>query len=300
MSDEITTAMVDTYNQGIEILAQQTRTKLAPHVRQESKNGERVSFDQIGLVAAQKADIRHQDTQYVNTPHRRRWVLHDDWDVADLIDKKDLIDILSDPGGSYSQVMLNALNRERDATLISQALGTNYIGKLGTTAQAFLAANQIAHGGTGFTLAKVRTAMKILKQANGVEGDVDLTVAWTSYQEDEFINTTEVKSIDYNTQRVLVDGGMGDGKFYGFNYVRLEDWTDQEATVHRILPLAGGVRTCVAWVKQALLENMPAVPMIRVDPLPTKKYSWQYFAAASFGATRMQDNLVVQIDVQET
>lgn len=298
MSDEITTAMIDTYNTGIELLAQQMTTKLASRVRQESKTGERVSFDQVGLVAAKKADVRHQDTQYTNTPHRRRWVLHDDWDVADLLDKKDIINILNDPGGSYTQVMLAALMRERDATIISAALGSAYTGKLGTTVTPFLAANQIAHGGTGFTLQKVRDTMKLLKASNGVEGNPDLTIAWTSAQEDEFINTTEVKSFDFNTQKVLVSGGM-DGVFYGFSYVRLEDWTDEEGSVHRILPKVTTVRTCVAWVKNGLLENVPSAPMARTSEMSNKKYSWQYFAAASIGATRMQESLVVQIDVQE-
>ena len=66
-----------------------------------------------------------------------------------------------------------------------------------------------------------------------------MTIAWTSAQEEEFLDTTEVKSIDFNTQRVLVDGGMGDGRFYGFEYVRLEDWTDEEGTLHEIIPKTG-------------------------------------------------------------
>lgn len=299
MSDEITTAMVDTYNQGIEILAQQEQMKLAGRVRMESDTGERVSFDQIGAVAANKATVRHQDTQYVNTPHRRRWVQMTDWDVADLLDKRDIIKILNDPGGSYTRVMLAALRREQDADVVANAIGTAFTGKTGLTQVNLDPTHQIPAGGTGFTLQKVRDTMKLLKASNGVEGNPELTIAWTSFQEDEFMNTTEVKSVDFNTQRVLVSGGL-DGVFYGFNYVRLEDWTDQEGSLHRILPYAGTTRTCVAWVKNGVLHNAPAPPMARVSEMPNKKYSFQYFAAASFGSTRMQEDLVVQIDCVET
>lgn len=298
MSDQITVAMVDTYNTGIEMLVQQKQSKLADRVRREADQGERVSFDQIGPVAVRKRTGRHEDTKYINTPHLRRWVDPFDYDVADLLDKQDVIRILNDPGGTYAENFVAAFLREQDADIIEQALGTAYTGKTGTTQVPFLAANQIAHGGTGFTLAKVRSAMKKLKASNGVEGNPDLTIAWTSAQEDEFMDTAEVKSIDYNNQKVLVSGGM-DGVFYGFNYVRLEDWTDELGTVHQILPKVSTTRTCLAWVKQGLLHNLPAPPRVRTEELPTKGYSWQIYAAATFGSTRMQESLLVQIDVVE-
>lgn len=298
MSDEITTAMVDTYNTGIEMLAQQMQSKLIDRVRTESKTGERNAFDQLGAVAARKKTGRHSDTKYINSPHRRRWVMQDHYVVADLLDEEDLIEILNNPGGAYSRAFVAALNRERDAEVIRAALGTSFTGKNGTELVPFPAGNIIPDGGTGMTLAKVSGAMRRLKQANAVEGDAELTIAWTAVQEEEFINLPEVKSVDFNNQRVLVSGGM-DGKFYGFDYERLEDWTDEEGTLHRILPKTGTVRSCVAWVKDGILLNNPKVPMVRADPLPGKDYSWQYHGKASFGGTRMQESKVIQINVQE-
>lgn len=298
MSDEITTAMVDTYNDGIELLAQQTRSKLIEYVRTEAESGERNSFDQVAPVAARRRDDRHGDTQYIHSPHRRRWVTTENWYVSDLLDEPDMRRILNNPSGEYSANFIAALNRERDAEIIEKAIGTAYTGKTGTTQVAFPAGYQIAHGGTGFTLAKVQAAMTLLKGGNAVDQNMmDLYVAWTSAQEEEFMDTTEVKSHDYNTQRVLVRGAMD--TFYGFNYVRLEDWTDEEGTLHRILPKSGTVRTCVAWVKNGLLMNEPKQPQVRVAQLPGKHYSWQFYGDADFGATRMQETHVVQIDVQE-
>ncbi len=298
MSTEITTFMVDAYNEGIEHLASQMQSKLLDRVRVESKTGERNSFDQVGSVAARKRTDRHGDTQYINTPHRRRWVVTDPFEVADLLDEPDMLRILNDPGGAMSVEFIAALNRERDATIVSAALGTAFTGKQGQTAVTLPSGQQIAAGGTGFTLAKVRDAMRRLKAANAVEGDADLTIAWTSAQEDEFLNTTEVKSHDFNTQRVLVKGRLDD-EFYGFNYVRLEDWTDELGQLHRILPKTGTVRTCLAWVKDGLLLNNAKEPNVRVSQLATKKYSWQWYGCADFGATRMQEPKVLQLDVEE-
>lgn len=306
MSNEITTAMVDTFNTGIEMLAQQMSSKLKGRVRVESKPGKRNAFDQVGSVAVSQVTVRHEDTRYINSPHRRRWVGLIDFDVADLLDKEDVIRILNDPSGEYIRAFVAAFNRQRDQSILEAALATAYTGEDGTGTQAMLAANQIAAGGDGFTLAKVKSAMRILKAGSAVEadmdgGDFDLTVAWTSFQEEEFLDTTEVKSIDYNTQKVLVDGGMGNGKFYGFNYVRLEDWTDDvTGTKHRIVAHDGvTTRSCVAWKKDGLLLNEPRPPYSEVDRMPGKRQSTQLWVGGSFGATRMQEPKVVQIDCVE-
>ena len=298
MSGEITTAMVDTYNTGIEMLAQQMESRLLGRVRRESEPGERMAFDQVGVVAARKRTTRHGDTQYINSPHRRRWVTMEDFEIADLLDLQDILRILNNPGDAYSTAFIAALNRQRDAEIIDAARRTAFIGKKGTDTISLPAGQIIPHGGTGFTLPKVATAMETLKTANAVDGAAELTIAWTAKQEAEFINTTEVKSVDYNTQRVLVSGGM-DGEFYGFTYERLEDWTDELGTLHRILPKMGTVRSCMAWVRDGIVLNDPAPPMVRISQLPEKGYAYQYYGYSTFGCTRMQETKIVEIEVQE-
>ena len=54
MSNEITTAMVDTYNTGIEMLAQQMMSKLRSRVREESKTGNKA----CGLLCRLELSLR--------------------------------------------------------------------------------------------------------------------------------------------------------------------------------------------------------------------------------------------------
>jgi len=299
MSDQITTAMVDTYKSGLTMLAQQKQSKLLGRVRVEHDTGKRVSFDQIGAVKARKKTERNGDTKYINTPHKRRWATHEDFEIADLMDKFDVIKILNQPGGEYAKAFIAALNRERDTSILAAALGTAYTGETGLTGVALPAAQKIAVGGTGFTYAKVEEAMDILAGGNAVDPDSELTIAWTRKQEKEFLQNAEVKSIDYNTQKVLVKGGMGDAPFYGFTYVRLEDWTDEEGATNQIIPKSGTTRSCVAWVKNGLLLNEPGPSEVLVDRMPGKGQATQIWSGASFAATRMQESMVVQIDVLE-
>lgn len=299
MSNQITTAMVDTYRTGLQMLAQQKKCRLESAVMIEKEIGKRVSFDQIGVVAARERTSRHADTPRVNVPHRRRWVSMKDFELADLLDWSDLLKILNNPGGAYSQAFIAALNRARDKNIIDNMLGTSYAGEDGTTAIALPSTQKIAAGGTGFTLAKVQEAASLLFGKAVFDDDEELHIAWTRKQEDEFLQTAEVKSVDYNTQRVLVKGTMGGDTFYGFKYHRLEDWEDEEGNMHRILPKNGTTRSCVAWVKSGVVHNVPQLPTVEIDKRPDKSNAWQYLAKGSYGTTRLEEKKVVQIDVEE-
>lgn len=299
MSDQIDVAMVDTYRSGIKMLEQQTRNKLSELVFNSSETGERISEDFIGAVKARKKTSRHADTKHVKTPHKRRWLSNYDFSIADLLDWADVLKILNNPSGMYAQNFVAALHRERDTEICTAALGDAYTGKLGVDVSAFDTANQrIVHGGTGFTYAKIELAMDILAGGN-VDVSEGLNVAWTRKQEKEFLQNAEVKSIDYNNQKVLIEGGMGSGKFYGFNYTRLEDWTDETGTLQRILGKSGTTRSCIAWAKNSIWFNQAKATDVKVDVLPLKDYSTQIWSGASFGATRSNDKGVVEIQCTE-
>lgn len=293
MSVEITTAFRQEYKSGIEMLVQQMSSQMRTAVREELISAKRAFFDQVGAVAASEATERHGDTQYVNTPHKRRSVSAKTYRVADLVDVPDLIRTLNDPTNAYSQAFAAALNRAIDREIAAAALGTSYTGETGTGTVSLPAGQKIAAGGAGFTLAKLRDVMKRFKAANAIMPGDDLYVAWTSAQEDEFMDTAEVKSVDYNTQKVLVSGGI-EG-FYGFKFIRLEDAADGA-----LLPKSGSTRSCFAWAKSGLLLGLGQDITAKIDPIPAKNYAVQVYASMDIGATRMQEEKVVQIDCVES
>ena len=107
------------------------------------------------------------------------------------------------------------------------------------------------------------------------------------------MDTNEVKSVDYNTQKVLVSGGV-EG-FYGFRFIRLEDAADGT-----LLPKSGSTRSCFAWAKSGVLLGLGQDITAKIDPLPNKNYAAQVYASMDIGATRMQEEKVVQIDCVES
>lgn len=293
MSDQVTTFNFESYSRGINLLSQQLSEKTRAAVMEESMTGKRVFFDQVGVVAMQAKTGRAVDIPVVNTPHARRSVTALDYHMRDFVDEFDKLKILNDPTNGYSMAFAGAAARQIDKIVINAALGTAYTGEEGSTAVPLPTAQKIAVGTTGFTLAKLQQAVRILKSANAVMPGDSIHIFWTAKQEESFINTSEVKSSDFNRDKVLVDGALS--YFYGCNFHRVEDVSSSE----RILPKASTTRSCVAWVKSGMKLGVWKNTFGRVDYLPERD-SWQVMAGLSAGATRMEEVKVVQIDVVES
>jgi len=293
MSDSIPTFNYSAYSAGVHALAQQMTDQTRGTVIEEAMTGKRVYFDQVGAVRMQPKLGRAVDIPVVNTPHARRSVTARDFYIRDFVDEFDKLKVLNDPTNAYSQAFAAAAARETDRVLIEAALGQAFVGEEGATVVTLPSGQQIAAGGTGFTLDKLRQAVRVLKQQNAVMPGDQIHVFWTARQEEEFINTTEVKSSDFNNQKVMVDGALS--HFYGCDFHRIEDVTPSE----RILPKASTTRSCVAWVRSGMRLGCWKKAHGRVDYLPERD-SWQVMAGLSIGATRMEESKVVQIDVVES
>lgn len=300
MSDQITTFNYETYNAGVSALAQQMMQATQGAMVQDTLTGKRSFFDQVGVARLSQKVGRAVDIPINPVPLSRRSVVARDFYGRDFVDEFDKLKILNDPTNPMTQAYAAAMARLQDSVAVEAALGTAYTGEEGTTAVPLPTAQKIAAGGTGFTLAKLQEAVRKLKQRSAVMPGDEIHVFWTSRQEEAFINTSEVKSSDFNNAKVLVDGALN--SFYGCRFHRIEDiyYADStDATAERILPKVSTTRSCVAWVKSGMRFGTWKAPNGRVDWL-AERDAWQVSARLSIGATRMEEVKVVQIDVVES
>lgn len=288
------------YSATLNLVAQQKTNVLRQAVRVEPVGAERKAFTRTGVLKARREDTRFADTKLQDPRYMRRWVTPKAWRIAVPCDDFDQARQLSDPTSPLSQACGAALAREQMANIVSGALGTAYGGEDGLDTFDLPANNTIAHGSVGLTLGKVQAALEKLKLGHGVEPDAMLYLAWTSKQETEFLANAEVKSIDYNTQRVLVQGGMGQNQFLGFRYITLNDWTDDEGNQYNILPKSGTTRSLIAWIQNGVIFGENQAIQVRVGERPDKNYLMQVWAKAHFGSVREQDTHVIEIEVTES
>lgn len=291
MSQYITTAFVQQYKANVELLSQQMGSRLRDCVRVESQDGEYAWYEQIAATAAATKTARHAttDAAFVDTSHESVRVGMADYSWVDYIDREDRVRMLIDPTSPYAQNAAAAFGRSMDTVLLAAAIGNadraTDVTKANVAAVALPAGQIVAVGSTGLTIAKLITA-KGLFWAADVDETLPLYLACTGAQLEDLLATTEVTSSDYNTVKALVRGEID--TFMGFKFKRTELVTATTTTRH-----------CVAWAETGILLALGIDINARIGERPDKQYLTQVFTQMTIGATRMEEEKVVQIDCSE-
>ena len=285
MSTQITTAFVNQFSANVQMLSQQMGSLLRNAVDTESVNGEKAFFDQVGQAAAVLRTSRHADTPLVETPHTRRMVTMSDYEYADLIDDSDKVRLLVDPTSTYSRAAAAAMGRAMDDIIITAALGTSQTGKDGSTSTALPAGQKIAHGSAGLTIAKLVSAKELLDAAS-VDPSIPRHIVVSPKQISDLLNNTTVTSADFNTVKALAQGEIN--SFVGFNFIVSNRLTDD-----------GTSRQVIAFAQDGLKLAVGKEPAARIDERADKSYSTQVYYCQTIGATRMEDEKVVEIACNE-
>ncbi len=286
MSTQITTAFVEQYSSNVQMLSQQKGSVLRDKVRLESVTGKNAFFDQIGSVTATERTSRHSDTPRVDVPHARRRVSLLDYEFADLVDDLDKVRMLVDPTSSYAQAAAYAMGRAMDDAIIAAALGTSQTGTAGATPTVLPAGQKLVEAGTaGLTIAKLRQAKEIIDLAD-VDPSLRRYIIVSPKQITDLLGTTEVTSSDFNTVKALASGDVN--TFLGFDFC-----------VTNRLAIASSKRKCIAFVQDGLALAVGKDSTARIDERADKGYATQVYYSAAFGATRMEEAKVVEVQAHE-
>jgi len=286
MSTQITTAFVNQFSANVQMLSQQMGSLLRNAVDTESVNGEKAFFDQVGQAAAVLRTSRHADTPLVETPHTRRMVTMSDYEYADLIDDSDKVRLLVDPTSTYSRAAAAAMGRAMDDVIISAALGTSQTGKDGSTSTTLPAGQKIAHGSAGLTIAKLVSAKELLDAAS-VDPSIPRHIIVSPEQISDLLNNTTVTSSDFNTVKALAQGEIN--SFVGFNFI----------VSNRLNTDSNSDRQVIAFAQDGLKLAVGKEPAARIDERADKSYSTQVYYCQTIGATRMEEEKVVEIACNE-
>ena len=290
MSNQITTAFVQQYSSNVQMLAQQMGSRLREAVDVETITGKNAYFDQVGVTAAQVRTSRHASTPQIDTPHSRRRVSLADYEWADLIDDVDKVRMLSDPTSSYAKAAAAAMGRSMDDVIITALGGTAYTGETGGTSTALPSTQKFATSSQsdGLTIAKLLDAKKKM-DLKDIDPSIPRFVVCGATQISDLLNTTEVKNSDYNTVKALAAGQLD--SFLGFKFIMSNRLSfDATNTDDRLV---------FAFTKDAVKLAVGKDVTARISERDDKSYSTQVYYCMSIGATRMEEEKVVQIPCDE-
>lgn len=292
MSFTVPVAFRQQFHDNFIMLYEQEGSVLDQLVRREPDSimGAALIFDRIGNTEMVKKTTRHGDTPYVNVPHSRRRVILDFYEWSTLLDRADRVRLSADPSSSYMQKALRAAGRTRDRVILAAMSGSaesisEGLG-LPNTFVPLPSGQHIAHGSTGLTLAKLNQTRELMDAAE-VPPD-DRHIAYSAKQKTNLLNTTEVKSSDYNSVKALVQGDIDTFLGFKFHHTELCETDDD------------GNRRVMAWHRDAVGFFIGDGVFTNVEPLPTKAYSIQFFVGQDVAGVRAQDEGVVEIACVET
>jgi len=303
MSQLIPVSFVEQFKSNILILSQQKPAKLRGCCRMESVTGESMFVERLGPKEAQLHAGRHVPTPISDADHTRRKLTMYDYDVpADLIDKPDRLKLLLELEGPYTQNQTYGLNRAIDRVIIAALGGSAFGGKTGATtinnydageSRVINSDGSVVAAGTNntdatetpLTISKLLTCKELLDNAE-IDEDRQRYFLTNPHNINMLLNTTEVKSSDYNTVKALAQGHID--TYMGFKFIK--------STL-----LETGVDTaCVrsyAYAQDSIVLAIAEEPTVNVDIRHDLCNATQVYSTLSIGATRVEGPAVVTIEL---
>lgn len=254
--------------------------------------GKYAHFDRLGAMTAALRTSRHADTPINDAPHSRRRVGLSDYEVGDLIDSQDEIRMLVDPRSAYAEAMAMALGRKIDDIIIAAATGNSTsMDNTDTSSTVALPSTQIVDEDFGtadsnLTLAKMIEARKIIL-GNNVDKNEQLYLVHNADALGALLNDTTITSADYNSVRALTSGEID--TFLGFKFIHTE----------QILGTADGTDTdpvkCLVIAKSGLGLAVGKDISVKMAERADKGFATQVYASMTMGATRIEEEKVVEV-----
>jgi len=287
MPETIEQYYVEQYQNTIRILVQQKTSRLeGTTIPPIQVTGNALYWERLGSTEAVELVTRHDDTPNIEADHSRRKQTATPRVWATLLDQEDQVRMLVDPKNAYNQIARMAMLRAKDSVIITALGGSSYSGQTGTTEVVLPSAQKIAHGSVGLTITKLLSAKEQL-DADEVDPDMERYCVTAARQITNLLETTEVKSSDYNSVKALVEGKID--TFLGFKFIRTQ-----------LLDLTSDVRYCYAYAKGAIGFGTLSDIQSKIDQRADKNYTWQVWCKMDIGATRIEEEQVIQIACSES
>jgi len=285
----ITQAFVTQWDAAIRAEAAQRDSRLMAAVHDRGTiTGESFTINFLGddgsLLDANT--VRHGDTEWSLANHSTPIVNMADFYKAYPLDRNDIPKMIVNPvtGGDYMGLLMNAKNRRIDDIIYRAARGSQL--KKDGTSEALPSGQKIAHGGTGFTKAKLIQAKALfrLNEADEQNGE-ELYITYDSLMLEDILTDTTLTSADYMAVKMLQSGDVS-GKWMGFKWL-----------AYNGIERTGGVSYPIAWAKSGI-HCGKGYEEGNVTRRGDKKDAWQVSMGASYGAGRQDKKKVVEIAFQ--
>lgn len=309
MSIQANTVFAQQYAENVLFLSQQKGSKLGEAVTVHNDvRGEYAFFDQVGPTGYGVIMNRNGDSPLINTPFARRRVQMGGYEFGDLIDKTDEVQMLIDPTSATARNAAFSMGRAKDDVIYQSFFNTAYTNSgldgVTPTSVTFPSANVIAVNDRTFqdegnsavnnsslTVSKLIYAKDLFGTYNvDLEGD-EVYCATAQQGIAALLTATPVTSIWYNSVKPLVSGEVD--QFMGINIIHTELTLANGNGVSQ--KDGSGYMNAAVWCKSGVALGIGEDIMSMIQPRPDKRFATYVYFQMLLGATRLEENKVVQL-----
>jgi Phage capsid protein len=281
------------YSTNLELLLQQMGSKLSGAVDMAPYSGVKAAaaVNQMAAIEADEVATRFEPIGRTDPGTDRRWVTPKNYDVNQLFDTFDQMQVITDPKSKAVQNSTLALGRKKDTVILNAFYAAAFTGETLSGTTAYTSGNTIDEdiGGTSsrINVAKLLAVLELM-ESNHVDFDrEEVYIAIPAKDHSALLNDPKIISRDYTDQLVLKDGKVQ--SFLGFRFIQCE-------LVESVL--AGtNVVTLPVWVKSGMhLGQWNDIQTVISQRNDLRGHPWQAYAYMSLGCTRTQENKVYGIE----
>lgn len=290
MSTTIDKVYIQTFERNLRHLAQQEVNRLRPYVTERGVNGVNHNWERVGSKEASIKSTRAQATPVADFVFSRRVSLAKTYDIGELVEQEDPTQALVDLNGNLTMAMGYAMKRAFDDEII-RAMGSDTDVDGDGTPQVFPAGQKIGDGLAPISFDLVTQCQEKFME-NNIMPDIPKVFVVGPVQIRQLMNTTEATSSDYIRGKLNQLSSTGIvPNWMGFNWVcstLLNDGGD------------AGTKKCYAFTRRAigLQVNKDITADIAKDP--SRSFAWSLYCFAVFGATRVEDEQIIELDVLDS
>jgi len=285
MGASVSNAAIETYEDTVRYLAQQSISRLRPHVMEVGVQSEGHNWDRLGTQEATKKTGRIVATPEQDYPWSRRKSIPVVYHTGDTAEHEEINTMLIDPNSSIANAQGMAMRRAYDKEIIEAATGDSRDGSGNVVPYD---TSQNIGDGTASINFDIVTETTERFMDNDIDPDVEKCMVVSPRQARKILQLTEATSGDYNAMRPLTSKGY------------VESWMGYTWIVSTLLPDAsvgqdGSEEYCFAMTKRAVGMQVNKDIWVRVAESVENSFVWRIYTAAQFGAIRVEDEQIVRL-----
>ncbi len=280
MTISIDNVYIQTFENNVRHLAQQSESRLRACVQEKSLSSEKHNWETMGANEAQEKTGPRQDTPENDSDWDRRTSVAKTYDIGDTTEQEDPIQMLVDPNSNITRSIGMAMRRKQDDVIIAAATSDSLNGS--GNAVTFPTTQIVGDYSGIFTFDGVTEVYEKFMD-NDIDPEVRKFMVIGPKQLRKMQQLVEYTSSDYVNVKSLASNGFAKS-WMGFDWI----------VSTRLLEPATDQLTCFAMTGDALGMQMNRDITTRVAEDPSKSFLWRIYAYMTLGAVRVEDEHIVQ------